>query len=666
MKKINFILAVALAAMTLSCEKSEQLNNSEAQTEKYIKTFTCEFAAPESMSPDSKVALASNGKTTWEVGDKIMLHGGTDGASRKLVTLAAGDISADGKKATFTVEGLAPYDRTSSGVVSTYYAQYPGDVVPSGNMYYECAFNNTNRLLLAACNVGDTFQFFNLCGVISYIVDGDFDSVVFSGNNGETVAFSDFYQVRVRDDGSGAYCNYHKAGNGFPTNTASTTVSTSVVSDGYTVNYIYLPKGVNFTGGFLFKFMKSGNIVNTVTVTSGVNVDHGKLLPLGDITAHLKAYTPPTEHIATDPAITSAVNLSATATANSYIVDGSDDENAGKVFKFKAVKGNSTTGVGAIESVDVLWETYNNATSVTAHSVIAKVDFDKRDGDDDYWITFQMPADLHAGNAVIAAKDAGGNILWSWHIWVPATTIVTADYGIHTTSMMDRNLGALVVAEASTTNDIDITSVGLYYQWGRKDPFPGPREIKKDPSDLYASVAKVAGTAMSRDKVQITLAESILQPTFLARGYYDGDTQKNPDWCSESNAEYWGDSGDKSMYDPCPPGYRVPKRDSTKPLWQDDITAAAGWGYSEEHYWFKVGNPATVFPAAGYLDGGSIKTVFRATIWNSHSNNYTNTYGFSHYAAYARRVYTDSGVLKTKNNGDPSKYLGNSVRCCVE
>lgn len=653
-------LALMGALAVLSCKKAvnEELNESKPLS----RTFTCVIASDD---PDSKVAITDVGKATWEVGDKIMLHGGTDGADRKEITLAAENISADGKKATITVEGLDPYDRTPD-VVSTYYAQYPASCVPSGNLYYECRFNNTNERLMAACNVGDTFVFYNVAGVISFRVSGDFDSYVFAGNNGETVGY-DVYQVRVRDDGAGPYCNYWKPGNGSGEPSPLTSISGSVIADGTTVNYIGLPYGTNFTGGFNMKFLKGGEIVKTLSTSSARNVAYGKLLPLGDVTSALKNYVAPSNHDATNPAITGATALDESGTANCYIVDGSVAGNANKVFKFKAYKGNGTTNVGTIASVEVLWETYNNAESVTANSVIAAVDFDKQDANEYYEICFKMPATLHAGNAVIAAKNAGGTILWSWHIWVPATTVTAADYGIHTTgkNVMDRNLGALRVTEASTTEDIDITSVGLYYQWGRKDPFPGPREILKTESP-YASVAKVAGTAMTKDKIQISMEESIQQPTFLARGYYEGDTQKNPDWCSTSSADYWGDSGSKSIYDPCPPGYRVPMRDKTKALWVDDITTQTGWDYNKDHFWFKVGSPATVFPAVGYLDGGSIKTVFRASIWNSHSNDYKNGDGYSHYAAYSRRVYLDGSTLKHKNNGDASKYLGNSVRCVAE
>lgn len=657
MKKIYFILVAVFAVLAVSCEKKEI--GTEPKTEKYTRTFTCVFNAPESVDPDTKVSLASDGKVAWEVGDQIMLHGGTDGADRKMVTLTAGDISADGKKATFTVEGLDPYNRSDVGVVSEYYAQYPASAVPSGSMYYECCFNDTNKLLMAACNEGDTFNFFNLCGVISYQVSGDFDSVVFSGNNDETVAY-DFYQVRVRDDGSGATCNYYKMGNGWKTNTPSTTISADVVPDGTTVNYIYLPRGVNFTGGFIFKFIKSGAISKTVKVKSSVNVDHGKLLPLGDITSHLKDYVAPTSHDAAHPAIAGATDLGASGTANCYIVDASIGSNAEKVFKFKAVKGNGSVGVGTINDVVVLWETYNNESSVTANTVIAEADFDKQDGDDDYWITFKMPADLHEGNAVIAARDVSSNILWSWHIWVPATTITDLDNGLYSSEIMDRNLGALRVATASTDAYIDVTSIGLVYQWGRKDPFLGPDKVK---ADSYRGWATYTGLAsFSTEAKVMTLDESIKNPTLMATG-----TSTNGNWLSPYDTELWGDSGDKAIYDPCPPGYRVPKRDKTHSLFADGtLDSAEGGDYNETYYWFTLGDPVTVFPCAGYRSGTDFKTTFRTIIWNAHSDSYQGSKDEPHYAAYNRRVYLDGSTFKYRNDSSQYKNLGGSVRCVAE
>ena len=110
MKKTVKFLAIALgsAFIAIACDKEvnleEQAPVTEEPAQRTVRTFTCTFA-----EADTKVDIDhSDGKTTWEVGDEIMVHGGTDGATFEVVTLKAGDISADGKKATI-LRGLYRY-----------------------------------------------------------------------------------------------------------------------------------------------------------------------------------------------------------------------------------------------------------------------------------------------------------------------------------------------------------------------------------------------------------------------------------------------------------------------------------------------------------------------------------------------------------------------------
>ena len=292
MKKVFVLSAICAITLAVSCQPKEAIETVDQNSQyasSVIHTFTCEFA-----QPDSKFAVASDGKTSWEVGDEIMLHGGTDGASRLKITLAAEDISADGKQATisFSEDDLAPYARPDAGVVSQYYAQYPASCVPTGNMYYECCFTNTNNILMAACDVDNSFVFYNLCGILSYTVSGDFDKVVFFGNNGETIGY-DYYQVRIRNDNSGMVVDYHKPGNGFSTYKEQNIIEdNSVKVDGSTINYLCFPKGANFTNGFTFIFYKDGVAQKTVSTKSSVNLARNDFFPVGSITSHLKDYKP--------------------------------------------------------------------------------------------------------------------------------------------------------------------------------------------------------------------------------------------------------------------------------------------------------------------------------------------------------------------------------------
>ena len=147
------------------------------------------------------------------------------------------------------------------------------------------------------------------------------------------------------------------------------------------------------------------------------------------------------------------VNLSKKESANCYVVTAPGD------YKFATVKGNSAESVGVVATAEVLWETVNTPEAPAVGGVIASVGVD---GD---FITFTTAPGLKPGNALIAAKDAAGTILWSWHIWIPATQIATSTYGgIVAYPMMDRNLGALVAPAAGEAPDG--RAIGFLYQWG--------------------------------------------------------------------------------------------------------------------------------------------------------------------------------------------------------
>lgn len=604
MKSIFKLSALALlaTALTVSCEKEMDVEDVAAhQAERH--TFTLTFA-----QPDTKLGVTNEGKTTWEVGDEIMIHGGKDGAVRQLVTLAAEDISKDGKKATITFE-MDPYDRTDAGVVSKFYAQYPASLVPEGNLYYECRFTATNDFLMAACDVDDNFVFYNLCGVIAFSVEGEFDNFEFQGNNGEVVGYNTVYQVRVRNDESGMVVNYNKPGNGSGDPVPMKTFAGSVTPDGTTVNYVFLPAGAKFTGGFTFKFYDGTDLLKVATTETAVNVGPSQILYLGNITDKLETYVEPTEsdHKPAEWAA-AAIDLSygKQAPANCYVIT------APGAYQIPALQGNSVDPVGNVFDVELVWETYNNETSVELNSVIAEVDFDNNN------LYFKTPDTLKPGNALIAAKDAKGKILWSWHIWIPETAIADVDgSNICNAIVMDRNLGALRVTESGDGTVATVESFGLMYQWGRKDPFPGPKRVDS------STLAAIAGTGFSlKDQTKeaydssnlpagsMTMAEAIQNPTVFGN-------KGGGDWDENANADRWTREG-KTIYDPCPAGYMVMKRESSSVLWNTTniATAAADagltWASSLDGHWFSLtdgsGNKL-VFPLAGYIDDCDVKNV---------------------------------------------------------
>ncbi len=337
------------------------------------------------------------------------------------------------------------------------------------------------------------------------------------------------------------------------------------------------------------------------------------------------------------PAEDPTVDLSKDASANSYIVTEAGD------YKFKTVKGNSDESVGTVASAAILWETWNNAEEVTANSVIAQVDVTEG------YITFSTPETLHPGNALIAAKDESGVILWSWHIWIPADAITTNTYGLGEVAMMSRNLGALVDANGTDSTQPDITSVGLMYQWGRKDPFMGAGTFFSSTGAHGATTYPVDAFTTSAS-ANVTLAHAIENPTEYAMGSSDSDT-----WSSETTSAFWGD--EKTIYDPCPVGYKVPKSSEVSLLNKGNADIE-GWNPCTGFNWFEAGNPASQFVNAGFIEEtglGNYRSPERVIIWSS-------------------TAYTDGvrGRCALYNNGSASsgtkqaQARGGVIRCVAE
>lgn len=211
-----------------------------------------------------------------------------------------------------------------------------------------------------------------------------------------------------------------------------------------------------------------------------------------------------------------AVDLSAKGTANCYIVAP-----ATTALFDAACKGNSSTeSIGEAAGAQLVWQSDANLIAQTSYFP------DER--------KIVVETGDKSGNAVVAAVDAAGNILWSWHLWVvdydPAASLFTTTPNASGTtwSFMDRNLGALTVERGS------FDSNGMLYQWGRKDPFPGTTTF----------------TVMREDYTYEVDGE----PTV-----YDGDDRELPKFSSMT--EFHG-TIEKSIYDPCPVGYKVPVCDA--------------------------------------------------------------------------------------------------------
>ena len=352
-----------------------------------------------------------------------------------------------------------------------------------------------------------------------------------------------------------------------------------------------------------------------------------------------KIYSDVKDFITYDLDVSSAIDLSssasASASANCYIIS-----EAG-LYKFKTVKGNSSESVGSVASASILWETFGTDTAPEPSDLISGVCY--KDG----YIAFQISDTFKEGNAVIAAKDADGNILWSWHIWLtdqPQAQVYNNDAG----TMMDRNLGA------TSATPGDVGALGLLYQWGRKDPFLGSSSISRN------AIAKSTITwpsAVKSDSSNGTIDYATANPTT-----YITYNNKNYDWyytgdSSTDNTRWTTSSSVKSIYDPCPAGWRVPDG-GRNGIWSKAGFGTTTYDSTNKGMSFSISSPSTTwYPASGYRskdDGGLFVVGSIGYYWSASP--------YSYYAYYL--IFYGNGEVIPSN--DSNRANGFSVRCLQE
>lgn len=201
---------------------------------------------------------------------------------------------------------------------------------------------------------------------------------------------------------------------------------------------------------------------------------------------------------------------------------------------------------------------------------------------------------VNPGNSLLAVKN-GANTAWSWHLWFyhneadenninrPDNPDKLHKYPETGSLVMNRPLGATktltddsqIMQWLSTQTDLNVEcwTDGLYYQWGRKDPF-----------------------ALNED--------GELNDDYPIAFYND--------WSIDKAGTGW--TSDKSVNDPCPPGYKVP----SKNIWTEtDYSGNLGSlmlnaGYDSIYpYNFSELTTASLVPFyfSSYLDNGILQSI---------------------------------------------------------
>ena len=395
-------------------------------------------------------------------------------------------------------------------------------VQPSVQTYGNNTFNANAMPMVARAGRNEVFQFYSLCGVLAVNLTGSetVKSISFSGldASGSPMPVAGHFDVNM------GYESYPEM------------VPSTYDGSCYTVSSVTLNCGegvpLNPSEPTAFYIVLPVGTYNTFTIS--VATADGKLMlkegtnPLNIRRANV---TKARSFVFVEDV---AFDLSEHGTANSYIVTEPG------LYSIKTdVIGNG--GYGIIDGADF----HTESPFITPKS--AKIIWEDRAG----VVTNVTPGENtvnfltngQEGNALIGVTDDNGAILWSWHIWVTdqpqeQTYINGEDQYV----MLDRNLGAIRADEGNGEEWREAT--GLLYQWGRKDPFAF-RSLGV--TDYYNN------RLFTIETQNVPLNTAVANPTVFygAGNYY---------WNESLNTSLWNEN-QKSIYDPCPVGYKVPHID---------------------------------------------------------------------------------------------------------
>ena len=380
-------------------------------------------------------------------------------------------------------------------------------------------------------------------------------------------------------------------------------------------------------------------------------------------------------------------NAYQTSQTGTYILKRFKDHNNNDITDPWIEKTNGGANSG-INDARIVWADEANLVTFSASKIV-------RNGSETF-LQFEVKEEnIKNANAVIAVlKD--NNVVWSWHLWfapedvlntITCTNFEGKNYAFTqetlgtkyttwngTTYSTPRNVMVKVMQEKGqgspmisqeavftiTQNPGNMRQFyPTFYQWGRKDAFPGTENV------LQGSFNKNAGDNMS-------IQNGILHPENF---YTDGPSwYSNPPigysysnlWSANYNIQIYNRDAIKTIYDPCPVGFKIPEQNAFTGFSKTgnsiysfsqkiNINALGAW---DDGFYFnnKITSPnaAIYFPAfeGRRFNDGSLSSYFvGGAYWSRfpNSNKMSSAFTFDNY-----------GNLILSNSRD--KSFGFSVR----
>ena len=342
----------------------------------------------------------------------------------------------------------------------------------------------------------------------------------------------------------------------------------------------------------------------------------------------------------------SYISHAPTGTPNERYVLRNFKDHAGEDITDPWIEKTNSGANAGVDAAAVVWADAANLVHLSSTPI-------KHDGSDSF-LEFEVKAnDIQSGNAVVAVKK-GSTVVWSWHLWFAPqdalSTIAVTNYQnvvynftrevlgwkptLWSGSTYEQARSVRVRVEQAIANNgtkklsvITITQkpgslrkgVTTLYQFGRKDAFPGV----SDTDIKEGSITVNAG--------DMSIVNGIQNPgNFYPRGrsWYEypptGYTYYNI-WSADCTIPGYNDNYVvKTVYDPCPAGFKMPASNAFSGFTTSGVFAPKGSinidGMNDSptftnnfgfNFWTNSSKIATIyFPAAGYRDEfGSLVAV---------------------------------------------------------
>ena len=347
------------------------------------------------------------------------------------------------------------------------------------------------------------------------------------------------------------------------------------------------------------------------------------------------------------------------------------------------IKVTKTDGTDFIEEglkVASLWEIAEAGAALTEGAVIETPVLNGNK------ITVKAKEDVR-GNALVVLKDANDVILWSWHIWVvDGLADLTFTGTARNTTIQNMNLGATqnILYWDSDKLYTNQEAIGLYYQYGRKDPFVMPKSLSRKTESPYLTgkdlTRRVERDEDDNNRMNARVDWTIKNPD--ARILRSKSTQNvrsaigfsNWTYAADDLKKYWH-STEKTIYDPCPKGYKVPAYDAFADFASTNVPAVH---VDKTGYLF--GTSADVTPSAESYDPSKMAYfpnsgfLLQGTMAGK-NHTYATNHMYTYRAFYWTTTPTDSHIRvfpggatgchvgDNENPFEASMASANNIRC---